>query len=163
MSASLRDEHRWNKLSQSMSHFHNHFKFEFDQIYELADGSFTKRGLSLGLYLRQAETLKKQLTTHHTIEEMYIFPILAKRMPSFKEDEAHLKSHQGIHEGLDKLGELIHEWKASPSTYSPEKMRECLDSWREVLFNHLDEEVEDLKPDNLKKYWKLEELDEIPI
>lgn len=121
------------------------------------------------------------LTAHHTIEERHIFPYLAKRMPSFKEDEQHIKSHHGIHEGtkrlllfspsphsflsflallfvkilctcadrflpaffpgLDKLGTLIAKWLAEPSSYSPQEMRECLDSWREVLFRHLDEEV----------------------
>lgn len=28
---------------------------------------------------------------------------------------------------------------------------------------HLDEEVADLQPDNLKKYWTLEELERIPM
>jgi len=41
------------------------------------------------------------LTMHHTIEERYLFPILAKSMPQFAEngDGAHITSHQGIHEG----------------------------------------------------------------
>ena len=43
------------------------------------------------------------LTVHHTIEERHIFPNLAKRMPSFKEDEQHIKSHHGIHEGRSAL------------------------------------------------------------
>ena len=29
--------------------------------------------------------------------------------------------------------------------------------------NHLDEEVADLQPENLKKYWTLEELEKIPM
>ena len=39
------------------------------------------------------------LTVHHTIEERHIFPVLAKRMPAFQNDEVHIKSHHGIHEG----------------------------------------------------------------
>jgi hypothetical protein len=39
------------------------------------------------------------LTMHHTIEEQHIFPVLATRMPTFGDNEAHLKSHHGIHEG----------------------------------------------------------------
>ena len=70
-------------------------------------------------------------------------------------------------------------------------MRECLDSWRGVLFNHLDQEVrgygrdsprrydekytldlifitrgiqvEDLRGENMKKHFTLEELEEVPI
>jgi hypothetical protein len=42
---------------------------------------------------------------------------------------------------------------------APTEMRGCLDGFREVLFNHLDQEVNDLKGENLRKYWtSLEEL-----
>ncbi|CAL1706906.1 unnamed protein product [Somion occarium] len=157
------EERKWNHLGMLMERFHNHFKVEFNAIYEMADGSFARRGLSLGLYLRQAEELRRYLTTHHTIEERHVFPVLAKRMSSFSNDEVHIKSHHAIHEGLNKLGEIIHKWKADPSTYSPQEMRDCLDSWREVLFKHLDEEVEDLSGDNMKKYWTLEEMDLLPM
>jgi hemerythrin-like domain-containing protein len=34
---------------------------------------------------------------HHTIEERFLFPILAKRMPQFKDE--HIESHKGIHDG----------------------------------------------------------------
>lgn len=43
--------------------------------------------------------------------------------------------------GLEKLDALMSKWLREPSTYSPKEMQECLDSWREVLFKHLDEEV----------------------
>lgn len=46
-----------------------------------------------------------------------------------------------IFPGLDRLSVLIKKWTAEPSTYSPAEMRGCLDSWREVLFTHLDQEV----------------------
>ena len=39
------------------------------------------------------------LTVHHTIEERHIFPILAKRMTMFQDDDVHLKSHEAIHHG----------------------------------------------------------------
>jgi hypothetical protein len=96
---------------------------------------------------------------HHTIEERFIFPTLALRMPQFKGE--HLESHKGIHDGelanpekplcavipylfdagLDQLDALLTRYKSNPSSYSPTDMRACLDSWREVLFRHLDEEV----------------------
>lgn len=41
---------------------------------------------------------------HHTIEERHLFPILAKTMPQFSEndhgDGAHILSHRGIHDGI---------------------------------------------------------------
>lgn len=48
--------------------------------------------------------------------------------------------------------------------YSPEKMREVLDSFREPLFRHLDQEVEDLKPEILWKHgFTLDEIRRLPF
>ncbi|KAH9858809.1 hypothetical protein C2E23DRAFT_800209 [Lenzites betulinus] len=160
---SAREEAKWNRLADSMTYFHDHFKHEFAAVYELADGSFAKRGMSLPMYLRMAAQLAKGLTVHHTIEERFIFPVLGKRMQMFKDDDVHLKSHEAIHHGLDDLTALIRKYLDDPTTYKPEEMRACLDSWREVLFSHLDQEVQDLSGENMKKYWTLEEVERIHI
>ncbi|KAI0745139.1 hypothetical protein C8Q76DRAFT_607411 [Earliella scabrosa] len=160
---SAREEARWNRLSDSMSYFHDHFKHEFNALYEMADGSYSKRGMSLPMYLRLATQLAKGLTVHHTIEERHFFPILAKRMPMFQDNDVHLKSHEAIHHGVDELTKNVRKWFDEPSTYKPEEMRACLDSWREALFSHLDQEVKDLSAESMKKYWTLEEVDRIAI
>lgn len=93
---------------------------------KLADGTFTKRGMSLTAFLNKANELihckssnlsriirrhiliatanhlTADLTIHHTIEERHIFPVLAKRMPMFamENDGVHLESHKGIHHGV---------------------------------------------------------------
>ena len=90
------------------------------------------------------------------------------------------------------MSKNVRKWLDEPSTYKPEEMRACLDSWREVLFNHLDQEVcsashpisdslrqirtlmvlmallyplqvKDLGGENMKKFWTLEELERIPL
>ncbi|KAF8664375.1 hypothetical protein AX16_000746 [Volvariella volvacea WC 439] len=157
------EERKWNYLSQAMDNFHQHFKREFNALYDMADGSFNKRGLSLRTYLENANRLSYELTVHHTVEERHFFPKLAKRMPQFKttKDTAHMKSHEGIHRGLDALSVLVQKYKENPSSYSPEEMRACLDSFRDILFRHLDEEVADLSAENLKKYWTLEEVERL--
>ncbi|ESK97123.1 hypothetical protein Moror_6344 [Moniliophthora roreri MCA 2997] len=162
-SAKLREEKRWNRLSEHMDSFHQWFKEEYNTLYELADGSFTNRGLSLSLYLDTARRLNHHLIMHHTIEERHIFPLLATRMKEFSSDSDHLKSHEEIHNGLAKLQDLVIKFKEDPSSYSPGEMRACLDSFREVLFAHLDQEVSDLRGENLRKYWTLEEVDKIPM
>lgn len=43
--------------------------------------------------------------------------------------------------GVEGLTKLVRKWIDEPSTYNAEEMRSCLDSWREVLFSHLDQEV----------------------
>ncbi|EIM83064.1 uncharacterized protein STEHIDRAFT_141577 [Stereum hirsutum FP-91666 SS1] len=148
-----------------MSHFHDHFKTEFNSLYELADGTFAKRGMSLNAFLNKANELIHYLTIHHTIEERHIFPVLAKRMPMFamENDGVHLESHKGIHHGLEDLTNLVTKYKKDPTSYKPEEFRACLDSWRQVLFTHLDDEVADLKGENMKKYWTLAEVDRIPM
>ncbi|KAF9062112.1 hypothetical protein BDP27DRAFT_1337037 [Rhodocollybia butyracea] len=163
--AASRDERKWNKLSRMMSSFHEGFKEQFNTLYELSDGSFNKRGWSLGLYLESAKRFNDHLTMHHTIEEAYIFPILGRRMKQFstESDGEHLASHKGIHDGLQSLKSLIHKCKADPTSYSPTEMRACLDNFREVLFSHLDQEVQDLQGENLKKYFTLKEVEEIPV
>ncbi|KAF9475759.1 hypothetical protein BDN70DRAFT_219290 [Pholiota conissans] len=148
-----------------MNSFHTWFKQEFNMVYQLADGSFNARALSLARYLEMAKSLSQHLTMHHTIEERYIFPELAKFMPKFgnTNEGEHLESHRGIHEGLENLDILIAKWKKDPSTYSPTEMRACLDGFREVLFHHLDEEVADLRGENLKKYMTLADVDAMPM
>jgi hemerythrin-like domain-containing protein len=103
------------------------------------------------------------LDFHHRIEEAHIFPLLAKRMPTFAKNERHIRSHREIHKGLDALSALVDKYAANNSSYDSAEMRACLDSFRKVLFDHLDEEVADLKGENMKKYWSLAEMDRMPI
>lgn len=79
-------------------------------------------------------------------------------MPSFREDDNHRSKHKKIHDGeplttlspmwnanrdigLDAIHALITRFKAEPSSYSPDELRACMDSFREPLLTHLDEEV----------------------
>lgn len=43
--------------------------------------------------------------------------------------------------GLDRLTSLVQQYRDEPSSYSPSAFRECLDSFRTVLFDHLNQEV----------------------
>lgn len=93
---------------------------------------------------------------HHDIEEVskvlnpisvlnnlqrHIFPVLAKRMPEFRDNDRHKTSHKLIHDGLDLLEKTVKGFKSNPSTYKPEELRAALDSFREPLYTHLAEEV----------------------
>jgi hypothetical protein len=48
--------------------------------------------------------------------------------------------------GLDDLAALVHKYTQEPSSYSPTEMRACLDGFKDVLFSHLDEEVNVSQP-----------------
>ncbi|KAG8706964.1 hypothetical protein FRC08_000771 [Ceratobasidium sp. 394] len=127
-----------------------------------SDGSFAKI-MTLPAYLRMITQFHEHLEAHHSIEETYVFPVLAQRMPSFANNERHKNAHKVIHKGLDKLQGLASSWKEDPTTFSPAALRTCMDEFRKPLFTHLEEEVRDLSAENVKKYYTLEELDRLPM
>lgn len=73
------------------------------------------------------------------------------------------ESHRLIHAGLDRYMALLASFRKEPMTYSPDSLRACMDSFREVLFQHLDQEVEDLGSKSMLKYWTLAEVRRLPI
>ncbi|KAF8585884.1 hypothetical protein K439DRAFT_1646473 [Ramaria rubella] len=150
-------------MATRMQSFHLFLKYEYDEIYALADGKFNNRGMSLTMFLQTASEFRRHLESHHTIEETYIFPVLAQKMPAFRDNEQHRNNHKQIHDGLDALSALIKRFRSAPTTYSPAELRDCLDGFRDVLVRHLDEEVNDLRGENMRKYWTLEEVDQMPI
>jgi len=163
-----REEKEFGRLGDTMQQFHNHFRHEFNRIYELADGGFHKEGMTLARFLRQSQQLSHHLDMHHMIEETYIFPILGKRMPQFKdgarESGEHLKSHRAIHAGLDKYDAFVKEALENTSSYNPATLRAIMDGFKEVLFRHLDEEVQDLQADSMKAAgWSLQEIRQLPM
>jgi len=157
------DERRWNRLATRMHGFHAYLMSEFDSIYNLADGKYTERGLTLQQYLRQALEFRHHLEMHHDIEERYIFPVLAQRMAAFADNQKHRNAHRLIHEGLDRLSTLIARYQNEPVIYSPVDVRDCLNSFRDVLVSHLAEEEKDLSGENMKQYYTLEEVDRLPL
>ncbi|KAF8678455.1 Hemerythrin HHE cation binding domain [Rhizoctonia solani] len=156
------ENRRWNRLADRMAYFHTALATKFDNIYALSDGSFAKV-MSLPVYLRMVMEFHDHLDAHHSIEEVYVFPVLAQKMPNFADNERHKNSHKVIHSGLDKLKDLVAGWKAEPTTFSPGTLRSCLDEFKTPLFKHLSEEVRDLSGENLKKYYTLEEVDRLPM
>jgi len=47
--------------------------------------------------------------------------------------------------------------------YDPSRLREIMDSFRAILFKHLDAEVHSLRAENMKIYWNEKEMKAIPI
>ncbi|KAI9637287.1 uncharacterized protein MKK02DRAFT_43210 [Dioszegia hungarica] len=158
---------RWNYLAEGMDRYHAHFRWEFNRVYDLADGGFHKEGMSLPRFIREAAQLSQHLDMHHRIEA-HIFPILGKKMPQFKsgarESGEHLKSHKQIHDGLDRYDAFLKAVMADSSQYSSTGLRGIMDGFRGVLFRHLDEEVHDLGAESMKAAgWTLAELRQIPM
>ncbi|KAG8802381.1 hypothetical protein FRC17_006421 [Serendipita sp. 399] len=172
------EERKYGALAVKMQYFHDMLQREYEAAYKMADGSFNKAGMSLRQYLRfvddfrgrklpsSAQNLRTpctnggftDLTMHHDIEEAHVFPKLAKKMPEFRANERHKKSHKLIHNGLDRIEAAVKGFEEDNSSYNPVEMRAALDSFREPLYTHLAEEVRDLGAENMRKYWTLSEI-----
>jgi hemerythrin-like domain-containing protein len=153
---------KFNRFATGMSGAHEYLENAYLDVYELAD-CYEERGIPLHKYLYLAQDFINQLTHHHTVEEDFLFPMLAQRVPEFKKGAVHNKSHQIIHEALVEFEELLNGFKNQPETYSADQVRTVLDSFREPLMKHLVEEVTDLGAENMKKYWTLEEFEKLRI
>ncbi|KAL7010246.1 hypothetical protein EMMF5_000266 [Cystobasidiomycetes sp. EMM_F5] len=139
------NDKRWNKMGDHMQQFHNYFRLEFREIYDLADCYEKKGRMTLSAYLRHARGLYEHLNMHHGIEERFVFPMLATRMPEFKKGTGdHIKQHEIIHDGLVRYNAYLNSCASAPSKYQPEELRSIMSSFEKVLFSHLDEEVETL-------------------
>lgn len=156
------DEDRaWRAPSEGMTGFHNSHKWEFNHAYQHAEDLDHK---PLASFLRQCYGLVVHLGNHHRIEEAHIFPLLAKKHPAFAQNAEHEEYHHKIHEGLETYSKFLRESLEDPSKYSAQKLRDILDSFRKPLFEHLDKEVEDLRPENLKKHgFTLNEIRRLPF
>jgi len=154
----------WSKLHDGMELYHNHFRHTFNEIYNHCDNvtSDPEDSDALDELLASAFGLYRHLDSHHSIEEYihnskipdyraYIFPVLAERMPQFAKTGDHLKEHEEIHKGLDEYVAYIRKCRKDPKQWSADKMRTIMDSFRGVLFKHLDHEVKSLSAEEMKK------------
>lgn len=99
---------------------------------------------------------------HHTIEEQYVFPYLAERMPSFRQELELLTQHKQIHAGLEQLDSYLKDCSAGTRELRLEELKRLMDSFGEVLFAHLADEVDQLGAENMRKYWSIEEVQQMP-
>lgn len=84
-------------------------------------------------------------------------------MPAFKKELQLLTQHKEIHKGLDKLEAYMDECKAGMKDLRMDELKEIMDSFGEVLWAHLSDEVEQLSAENMRKYWSLEEVRRLPM
>ncbi|SGY13623.1 BQ5605_C010g05916 [Microbotryum silenes-dioicae] len=185
------EQREWDRMSIRMNMFHTHFRQTFANVWRMSEKvspdelqdfldyaeEFVRSLLTLGapagsttIFISILLAQVHHLEGHHGIEERYIFPVLAKKMPEFRVGplsdrgmEEHLEEHEQIHAGMDRYQDYIRAARATPTAFSPEKLREIMGSMGPILFYHLDAEVETLKADNLKRYYTLDEVRRLPM
>lgn len=132
-------------------------------------------GMSLKQFLDQGLSFISHLTTHHGIEETYVFPALARKMPEFQAGSKGgkgggnrkaaelLRQHEEIHRGMDEMEAYLRACRNREVDLEMVVLRAKMDSWGEVLWKHLEQEVRTLGAESVRKYFTLEELRRIPM
>jgi len=87
-----------------------------------------------------------------------VFPELAERMPAFKPKDHLISQHELIHEGLEKLEEYLEACRGGERELRLPELKEVMDSFGEVLWKHLDDEVGMLGAESMRRYWTKEEI-----
>lgn len=154
---------KYNAMAEHMDYFHNHFRQTWNMMYKACETNKRPAGMSIRAFLSTAEQFCTQLTFHHRIEEQSIFPVLARKMPAFREELELLTQHKGIHEGLEKLEEYIAECRSGEKELRMSEFKAIMDSFGKVLWTHLDDEVKQLGAENMRKYWTLAEMSRMPM
>lgn len=141
-------------------------------LHQAATSGRRPGGLSLKQYIDEGLSFLSYLTTHHSIEETYIFPVLARRMPEFQSSGGKgngkraaelLQQHRDIHKGMDVMESYLRQCRGGEVALEMPVLRAKMDTWGDVLWKHLDQEVEVLGAENMRKYWSLEEVRKLPI
>ncbi|KAK4138150.1 hypothetical protein BT67DRAFT_446322 [Trichocladium antarcticum] len=174
----------YNRLADQMDYFHDHFRQTWTVLYSACTSNRRPRHLSLKQFLDEGLRLTRYLETHHTIEETHLYPLLARKMPEFRSSGPGagptaasnaksarkggggcelLRQHQAIHEGMDEFEGYLTQCKAGQCEFELGVLKEKMDSWGEVLFKHLDQEVRELGAEKMRKYWTLAEMRAMPM
>lgn len=100
------------------------------------------------------------------MEEIHIFPILARKMPEFqtgKNAAELLRQHAEMHEGMMNMGAYLEKCRSGETELELRRLKEIMDTFKDVLWTHLDQEVKTLGAENMRKYWSKEEMRRMPI
>ncbi|KAJ4352369.1 uncharacterized protein N0V89_007717 [Didymosphaeria variabile] len=153
----------YNHMAEHMEYFHNNFRQTWNVMYKACETNKRPAGTSIRQFLAMAEQFCHHLTMHHTIEEQHIFPVLAKKMPAFREELELLTQHKGIHDGLEKLEEYIADCRSGEKELQLKEIKRIMDGFGKVLWSHLDDEVKQLGAENMRKYWTEAEMKRMPM
>ncbi|CAJ2506724.1 Uu.00g079100.m01.CDS01 [Anthostomella pinea] len=158
----------YNRLAEHMDLFHNHFRQTWNTLYNAASTGRRPAAMSLKAFINEGLSFISHLETHHSIEETYIFPVLARKMPEFKAGKGNgaaelLRQHREIHKGMDELQDYLMKCRSGELDLEIAALKARLDTWGTVLWTHLDQEVKTLGAENMRQYWTIEEINRIPM
>lgn len=109
--------------------------------------------------LRQSGTAEAQSEDNDSREE----DNEGKQEEEAQQEEANCElilQHRAIHAGMDQLEKYLRDCRSpgKRETLDLAVLKEKMDSWGEVLMKHLDQEVEELGAENMRRFWTREEM-----
>ncbi|KAF9877386.1 hypothetical protein CkaCkLH20_05086 [Colletotrichum karsti] len=154
----------YNQMAEKMDYFHNHFRAQWTILHDAATSGHRPRNMTLKQFIDTGLQFAQHLTAHHGIEERFVFPMLARKMPEFRGGRAELlQQHRQIHKGMDQFEDYLRRCRSRETELELAVLREKMDSWGGVLWTHLDQEVKTLGAENMRRYWTMEEVRNMPM
>ncbi|GAC76659.1 protein phosphatase 1, regulatory subunit, and related proteins [Moesziomyces antarcticus T-34] len=156
----------WDCLYEGMLPFHEHFRHSISQISALLtvlspQSASKSKPTALNNLLYLTASLCRSLETHHTIEERFIFPTLAKKLPQFGKSSQHIKEHDQMHSALHSLesyvGEVARNLRQAKAkdgleeVYDHAKMEALVAKLKDTLLPHLAAEEASLRAPVVKE------------
>lgn len=71
--------------------------------------------------------------------------------------------HKEIHVGLVKLQEYLEEVRSGEKELNLKELKVIMDSFGKVLWEHLNDEVEQLGAENMRTFWSEDEMRRMPM
>ena len=84
-------------------------------------------------------------------------------MEAFKKELELLSQHKQIHEGLEKFEDYLGKCRSGEKDLRMDEMKTLMDGFGDVLWQHLDDEVNQLRAENMQKYWTIQEMKRMPM
>ncbi|KIW13709.1 hypothetical protein PV08_08900 [Exophiala spinifera] len=157
---SAADFRLFNRLAEEMEFYHSMLRSTWDQVYAgTAPGSRLKPSQLISLGLRFCQHLE----VHHDIEEAHWFPVLGRKMAGFQARGFAKEQHKEMHKGLERLVPYLTGCRSGDRELRREEVREIMDSFAQVLWSHLEDEVRELGAENMRKYWTKDEMRSFPF
>jgi hemerythrin-like domain-containing protein len=153
----------YNRLAEHMDYFHNHFRQTWNMLYGACEANKRPSNISIRQFLSSGLQFCSQLQMHHDIEEVHVFPVLARKMPAFQSEMEMKTAHKSIHAGLEKLEPWLEQCRSGERELNLRELKVIMDGFGKVLWSHLDEEVQQLGAENMRKYWTIAEMQKMPM
>lgn len=146
----------YNALSERMDLFHEDFRQSWQLLWKACTTNKRPQGMTLRQFLDRGIMFCQHLTNHHNLEERAVFPVLGRRMPEFRADLP--DQHKEIHAGLISMSGYLRKCRDSEADFVMGELRDRMEGWGPTLLQHLDEEVQALRAENMRKYWTVDDI-----